>query len=73
MLSERNFETHFVIMLRTFFKGAFTSPALTITVQILRYEKFYAIYLKSNIPNFLILVYSASHIPQFKMLIMPQF
>ena len=53
-------------------KEAFTLQPLTITIQILRYEKFYAIYLKSNKHNFLILPYFACHTPQFKML-MPFF
>ena len=38
---------------------------------MLRYEKFNAIYQKSNIQNFLFLLYFACHILQFKMLIMP--
>ena len=42
MLSKRNLETQFGIMLWL----------LTITVRILRYDNFYAIYLKSNIYNF---------------------
>ena len=60
MLSKRNLETHFGIMLWL----------LTFTVRILRYENFDAIYLKSNIYNFLILLHFACDIPQFKMLMM---
>ena len=56
-------------MLKIFIKEVFTIRPLTINVQILSYEKFYAIYLKSNI-QLLIFLYLARHVPQFKILTM---
>ena len=66
MLPKRHSETHFGIMLRSFYQRIVRLRPLTIAVQILRYGKFYAIYLKS-----VVLLYFAYHIAQVKMPIMP--
>ena len=73
MLSKRNFETHFGITLRSFYQRSVHFTAVNYYCINIKVCKVLSDLFKIKHTEFLILLYFACHIPQFKMLIMPFF